>query len=188
VDLHDIADVSQIMGGLALFVSVLFLFFEVRENNRLTRAANNQALVELSSPFNQALIQDRKMAELYVRGAEQYPDLDDVDQYRYRSLLSWWLILHENIYYQWRRGLLDHRSFKPWASELKVFVKQQQLERVWGEMRNLFQDQFACHIDRLLAGDSLSGQFGPFPKRREDRLASGGREPPVPRSPRTPVG
>jgi hypothetical protein len=150
MDIHDIADVAQVVGGSALFVSVLFLFLEVRRNNRLTQAANTQALVGLSAPYHLGLVQDRRMAELYFQGAERYHELDEVDQQRFRSLLSGWLILHENIYYQWRRGLLDHHSFKPWANELKLFVRQQDLAAHWPAMRELFQDQFAAHIERLI--------------------------------------
>jgi hypothetical protein len=150
VDLHNTADAAQVVGGFALFISVLFLFFEVRTNNRLTQAANAQALVGLSSPFNLALIQDRKMAELYVQGAEKYHEMDEVDKCRYRALLTWWLILHENIYYQWRHGLLDQHSFQPWANELRLFIKQQNLGARWPEMKGLFQAQFAEHVHRLI--------------------------------------
>jgi hypothetical protein len=178
VNLHDVADVATIIGGLALLISVLLLLFELRENNRLTRAANNQALVELSSPFNMGLIQDRNMAELYVRGSEKYHEMDEVDQYRYRSLVIWWLIVHENIYYQWRRRLLDNRSFKPWASDLRMFIRLQNLQMIWGEIRDLLQDQFAAYIDRILAGDDdPSGIYTSLPPRRDDQQAK------VPRAP-----
>jgi hypothetical protein len=113
-----------------------------------------------------------------VHGSDKYHEMDEVDQYRYRNLLIWWLIVHENIYYQWRRRLLDHRSFKPWASDLRAFIKQQNLQRFWGGMRDLFQDQFAAYIDRILAGDEDSGSpLTPVPRRRGDQEAG------VPRTP-----
>ena len=43
--------IFTILGNLALVVSVILLIREVRENGRLTRATNAQALVELVSPF-----------------------------------------------------------------------------------------------------------------------------------------
>jgi hypothetical protein len=150
VTLREIADLATVVGGFALFVSVILLIFELRTNNRLARAANTQALVGLSSPFNMALVQDRKVAELCIQGAERFHELDEIDQYRYHSLLTWWLILHENIYYQWRKKLLDDRSFKPWASDLRDFVKRQNLRAHWPKMMGLFQSQFARYIHRLL--------------------------------------
>ena len=136
--------------AIALVISAVAVLYELRQGNKLTRAANSEALVGLSSPYYLGLIQDRKMAELYVLGSTQFPKLDEVDQHRYQSLLFWWLILHENIYYQWRRGLLDGHSYKPWAKELQRFASVQNLDEHWRTMRQLFQDDFANHVGRLV--------------------------------------
>ena len=151
MDLHLLVDISAIFGSIALVVSVLLLALELRESNRLIKAANTQALVSLSTPFNMGLIQDRKMAEFYVHGARQFASMDEIDRYRYKSLLIWWLIFHENIYYQWRQGLLDKHTFKPWTKDLKVFIVQQDLGVHWGLMHNLFQDEFSNFVAQLIA-------------------------------------
>src|SRR5262245_59017988 len=148
--LADLANLSLVVGALVAVLSVILLFRELRENNKLTRASNTQALVEMSAPFFMGLIQDRKMAELYVHGGKDGADMDEVDCYRYRSLVSWWLIFHENAYYQWRKGLLDGHSYKPWANDLKVFIMQQNVADHWKEMKMLFQDEFARHVTALI--------------------------------------
>jgi hypothetical protein len=150
MELHDLADVATVVGGIALFVSVVLLIHELRENNRLAKAANTQALVGLSSPFNLALIQDPKMAEFYVLGGQQFAEMNEVDRYRYRSLLMWWLIFHENVYHQWRQGLLTLHSFQPWLNELKQFVKLQQLWLQWDGLKDLFERSFARHVTRVI--------------------------------------
>ncbi len=144
--LQDLANLSLVVGGIVAVLSVLILFKELRENNKLTRAANTQALVELSAPFYMGIIQDRKLAELYVRGGKETGQMDEVDRYRYRSLVSWWLVFHENAYYQWRNGLLDAHSYKPWANDLDVFLRQQNVAVHWKEMKGLFQDEFAKYV------------------------------------------
>src|SRR5207244_3281848 len=106
---------------------------------------NTQTLVQLSSPFHMGLVQDREMARLYVQGAQTFSAMDEVDRYRYRTLLIWWLIFHENAYYQWQMGLLDNHSYKPWAGDLKVFVQQQDLGTHWQGMKDVFQDEFASY-------------------------------------------
>src|SRR5687768_3898803 len=97
MELKVVSEYAQILGGVALVISVILLILELRVNNRLVRAANTQALVSLSSPFNLALIQDRKMAEFFARGASHLSQMDEVDRYRYKTLLIWWLIFHENV-------------------------------------------------------------------------------------------
>jgi len=150
--------VASIGGSLSLIVSVWLLFLEVRKNNRLTRAANAQALVEISSPLYMTQVQDRNMAEFCLRSARDFQSLDDVDRQRYRNLLIWWLIFHENIYYQRRQGLLDDRAFRPWSRDLLIFIEQQNLHQHWGELKHLFQDEFSDLVSHLIAGVPESKQ------------------------------
>ncbi len=149
--LHFIVDITSILGSLSLVVSVLLLFRELRQSNRLTRAANTQTLVSLSSPYYIGLIQDRTLAQLYHRGSHGVEEMDEVDQYRYKTMIVWWLIFHENVFYQWRLRLLDGRSFKPWVRDLEMFVSRHNLADSWPSLRELFQDDFARHVDRLIA-------------------------------------
>lgn len=148
--LADLGNISLMVGAVVAVLSVTLLFRELRENNKLTRAANTQALVEMSAPFFLGIIQDRKMAELYVQGGKDDAEMDEVDRHRYRSLVSWWLVFHENAFYQWRNGLLDAHSYKPWANDLLVFLRQQNVHVHWKEMKMLFQDEFARHVTRLI--------------------------------------
>jgi hypothetical protein len=151
MDLQDITNVASILGSLALVVSVIILIRELRAGNKLIKASNTQALVQLSSPFQMGLIQDRQMAQLCARGSRSFDDLDDIDQYRYRSLVTWWLVFHENVYYQWKQGLLDDHTYKPWAKDLRVFLRDQNLGRLWAKMEDMFQDEFANHVSGLIS-------------------------------------
>ncbi len=148
--LSDLASIATIVEAVFVVISVYFIWRELRENSKLTRAANNQSLVELSSPFNMQLIQDKQMAELWVSGAKKYAQMDEVDKYRYTSLLTWWLIHHENIYYQKSKGLLDENIYRGWANDLEVFVKEQKLWIHWDKVKNNYQPEFSKHVSQLI--------------------------------------
>jgi hypothetical protein len=142
---------SQIAGSVALVITVVILLRELRENNRLARAANTQALVSISSPFHLSVVQDRAIAELYLAGPDDLARRDDIDRWRHRTLVIWWLIFHENVYYQRQQRLLDARIFEPWARDLRAFIVRQKLAAMWPDIRDLFQREFATYIDELIA-------------------------------------
>jgi hypothetical protein len=146
-----LANIAMIIEAVVVIVSVVFVWYEIRENTRLTRIANSQKLVELAAPFNLQLIQDREMARLWVTGSTDYPSMDPVDQYRYYSLLAWWLMLHENIYYQHERDVLDDVSYAPWEYDLQDTVRTQHLERLWDRLKPNLQATFAMHIEQLMS-------------------------------------
>jgi hypothetical protein len=149
--LETVVGISSILGSLSLVVSVILLIREVRARNNLERAANSQAMVEISGPFYLAMAQDRQLAELFARGARNFDELDEIDRRRCRSLLIWWLIFFENIFYQRRRKLLDRHSFKPWWRDLKLFVREQNFARHWDEIKEQFQEEFAAGVTELIA-------------------------------------
>jgi hypothetical protein len=152
------------LGNIAVFVQALFfilsIYFiwrqlretrrQVQENTDLTRAANTQKLVELSSPFNLMLIQNRDVVGLWLQGDSQFDTMDPTDKERYYNLLMWWLILHQNIYHQWKKGLMDKDTYDNWTRDLKYFLTTKNTTRFMNMWRDIFETSFVKHIDELI--------------------------------------
>jgi hypothetical protein len=150
-ELQSLASISTIIQGIFFIISVFFIWYQIREHNRLTRAANTQSLVELSSPFLIQLSQDRKLAELWVNGTKNYKMMDEVEQFRYQQLLFWWLILHENIYYQYHSGLVDEKMYQGWQIELKEFIRSKQIGLFWDkDMKRFFRAEFQQAVEKMI--------------------------------------
>jgi hypothetical protein len=150
-ELQSLASISTIIQGIFFIISVFFIWYQIREHNRLTRAANTQSLVELSSPFLIQLSQDRKLAELWVNGTKNYKMMDEVEQFRYQQLLFWWLILHENIYYQYQSGLVDEKMYQGWQIELKEFIRSKRIDLFWDkDMKRFFRAEFQQAVEKMM--------------------------------------
>src|SRR6266699_3682845 len=111
MSLSDLASIAIIVQGFLFVVSIALVWYQLRENTRLTRTANTQKLVELSSPFNFQLAQDRALTVLWRQATQRFDELDEIDKERYFNLLTWWLMLHENIYHQWRKKLIEEDTY-----------------------------------------------------------------------------
>jgi hypothetical protein len=150
MNLNAWAAVATIVQAVFLPVSLFLVWYQLTRQTRFTQAANVQSLVELSSPFNLQLIQDKEFARLWVEGPSQFKEMDKVDRYRFKSLLIWWLILHENIFYQNREDLVDKEAYRPWDEDLKEFVRIMDLKDHWSGLKGVFQAGFAKHVDDLI--------------------------------------
>ena len=150
-DLQLLANISIIIQSLFFIISVFFIWYQIREHNRLTRTANTQSLVELSSPFLLQLSQDRDLAELWVHGTKNFDTMDEVERFRYQQLLFWWLILHENIYYQYHSGLVDEQMYQGWQTELQAFIRDKRIDLFWDrDMKRFFRAEFQQRIEELI--------------------------------------
>ena len=152
MNLSDWANIATIVQGVFVIVSLGFVLYQLRESTRLTRAANTEKLVELTSPFHLQLVQDPETARLWVKGVKEWNTMDEVDKERYYTLLSFWLVFHENIYHQEKQGLLDKVTFTTWTNDLKYFIRQQHLKSRWPEMREFYEPSFVEYIDTLIDG------------------------------------
>jgi hypothetical protein len=159
MSLSDWASIAIIVQGIFLVVSVGLVWFQLRENTKLVRAANTQTLVELSSPFYFQLAQDRALTEIWRRGTERLDELDEIDRERYFSLLTWWLMLHENIYHQWKRKLVDEDTFVSWTRDLEYFARRQRLEKHWSRFGNYFEASFAEHVTSIIVSQTKEVEY-----------------------------
>lgn len=154
------SEIASVVESFFVAVSVVLIVLQLRKQTELAQAANSQAAFELSSPFNIELIRDREFARLWMQG----PDLSDpLDKFRHESLVIWWLLLHENIFYQWKKGLLEEEAFLPWRRDLCAFAERVNLSADWPQLRPVYQTGFATYVEGLLLSTSRADRRGPEP-------------------------
>lgn len=163
--------IATILQAIVVVISLYFIWRQIQQQTRqmeqqteLTRIANTQSLVSLSSPLNLELIKDPGMARFWIDGAKEFATYNNVDQYRYKSLLIWWLIFHENIFYQHQKHLLDEGIYASWNYDLTDFVQRHNLKLHWAELRPAFQADFTKHIDSLIKADGSASQVSHDPQ------------------------
>jgi len=145
------ADLAGIVEAVFVIASIGFIWYELRQSRKLTQAANVQAIVDLTSPFTLQLIQDKRITELWYEGATYFDKMEKVDQYRYKELLTWWLILHENLFYQQRNGLMDKTIYSGWNRDLHNFIARKKLGKHWEGMKSEYQKEFVQHVNTIIA-------------------------------------
>jgi hypothetical protein len=158
--LSDLTDIASIISSILALISLVFIWHELRETTRLTKASNTRSLVELSSPFNLLLARDREVAELWLKGGRQFADLDDVDKWRYRFLLFHSLTLQENIFYQNAKKLMDEEAYNSWMRSFEEFVQEHNLDQHWEQLEHYYQSDFAACVKRLLERQDCVGRKG----------------------------
>jgi len=154
MSLSDLASIAIIVQGFLFVISIGLVWYQLRENTKLIRAANTQNLVELSTPFYLQLAQDRALTELWQQATQRFDELDEIDRGRYFNLLTWWLMLHENIYHQWRSKLVDEDTYSSWTRDLEYFARRQQLGNHWTRLNSYFEVSFAEHVTTIIVSQT----------------------------------
>jgi hypothetical protein len=121
----------------------------------LSRAANTQALVNLITPLN-LKVTDRAMAELWVKGDEGIDKVSDVTEReiqreQYHSLVASNMVFYENVYAQFRDGLLDKDIYDGWDKDLAAFIAKHKIAKRWSGWKELYRKDFSDHVDQIIA-------------------------------------
>jgi hypothetical protein len=90
-----ISAISEMIGALAVVVSLVYLAFQIRQNTkqleqseRTSIAASVTASATTYRENRQYIYTNPEVAEMYLKGLADPESLDEVERYRFRLLLS----------------------------------------------------------------------------------------------------
>jgi hypothetical protein len=130
--------------------SVILIWYQLMQQTKLTKAANVQALVNTATPFNLLVAQDDGFADLWRRGPAEFGEFNAAQKIRYENGVIWHLMFHENVFLQNQNKLLDNYMYAAWNADLRKFVRRQNLEQHWEDMKIAYHVDFRAHIDALM--------------------------------------
>jgi hypothetical protein len=141
------AHISTVAQFFVVFVSVGFIWYQLRQQTKLARIANTQAQAALVSPFNLEIAQNEKMAKLWIISSEEWEKLSVENKEQYDSMLRWWFIFYENIFFQKESGLLDKSIFEGWLRDIDDFVEDQLVEKHWSKLNKAYHQTFVDYMN-----------------------------------------
>ena len=149
MDVTTTAAIAQIAEAVLVAVTVVFIAFELRETQRMTRAANTHKLFESLTPFYMAAMQDRDLLRLYGASTEEIAKLDGIDRLRHRAVQLWWLSVFENFYRQAQGGFVERGYAEGWDRSLAAFANSPGVTAIWPTARHQFDAAFVAHVEEL---------------------------------------
>jgi hypothetical protein len=123
VNWEAISAIGQIVGAIAVVISLIYLASEVRSNARATRPA---AMRSMSNAFNrwiQQLVVHPNLSELYYRGIHDFESLKRADLVRFSALMSQAFRNSEELYYRQLEGHVDLRVWHGWQATIRDILE-----------------------------------------------------------------
>jgi hypothetical protein len=107
VNWEAISAIGQLVGALAVVISLIYLANEVRNNAHATRHAAMRATLDSFNRLAQQLTQDPDLAGLFYRGCDDFESLEGVDRARFGWFMHQMFRNMEDVYHQHLKGHLD---------------------------------------------------------------------------------
>lgn len=141
---------GQILGGLAVFASLVFVGYELKRNNDLAVVQSQQELVATSIELK-ALLTDPHTLSILM--SEESEDSSPEDELLFVALVGAWFDLYELVILSQNKGILTEEQFVIWMNgmctlpthwletfETKIANRNNYLPEVGQNVRRCLQD------------------------------------------------
>ena len=144
------AAVAEILGVVAVVVSLLLLVRSISQNTAAMRISNDNFVYERQDAIIATLVTDESVAELYVKheNKEQLSDVEHVRMWNqlFRDMLMWELAFSRR-----RDGHFSEAHWRDWDDAYTLQFLGEFPPSWWAEARPLVNVNFAKHIDAIYA-------------------------------------
>ena len=140
--LQDWASIAEIIGAIAIVLSLVYVAYELRENTRALQATSRQALGDQDLTYFQTLLDPSILARAMDkrRRGEELSDLE-ISQLQERQHLNFRIF--EHAYSQYRRGALEDREWERYQRVVSINVCTNEMAKgMWPRYENGFDPEF----------------------------------------------
>jgi hypothetical protein len=113
--LQDWGALGELIGGVAIIVSLIYVGLQVRQGTHATRAATSQAFTDQYISVLPPL-REPGFAEIFWRGLRGLHNLQGSEKVVFMSFIATFLRIFEAFYFQEKDGAFDTRLFGGWSN------------------------------------------------------------------------
>ena len=145
-----LAETTQLLGGIGVIASMIYVGIQIRNNSRAVRAATNLQIshTQTSSLYNMASNAD--LAELVVRGGGDFAALKGLDRARFRFHAMFVLTFNQNIFFQHKIGTLTGSDWDSFSGDLVSYFDMPGARQAWPTYRKRFSTEFQEHVNQIV--------------------------------------
>lgn len=172
--LTDLANLGQLIGGIAVVASLLFVGFQIRQNTKANRASTLQMNADYWLHYLTSLA-DPAMSEVYAKGAMGSEGLDGPQFGRFFLICRATFMGCENQHHQYLAGLLDEDAYRGYEATIREqIVAFPGIRAMWELVKHTYSPEFVAFLDEQIA-DAPERDRGSVQSRWRALLADGER-------------
>ena len=143
-------EILQVIGGIGVIGSLIYVAIQVRNNARALRAAT---FLQISHNMQGALFNmasNEELASLVLRGGDDFSALSRIEKARFRFHGMFILSLNQNIYTQHKIGTLTNSDWDSFNKDLDSYFDMNGARQAWQHYKGRFNPEFQAYVERII--------------------------------------
>jgi len=155
VNLQDWASIAEIVGGIAVIVSLIYVGLQVNDSTSAIRSAAASDATTAMQSWYLEMGKNRQASGVWLNAMTSPKPLPDHDEFQFLMSMHAAILGMQNSYLLSKEGTLD-AEFREAVTTAIVAVKDLPgLDRFWRQRRGFFHAGFAEYVDGLLARKAI---------------------------------
>lgn len=145
-----IGAVGEIVGALAVFLTLVYLALQIRQNTSAVRASALDSSITAVGAIRQAVFSSSEVADIYLRGLASIDNLDQVERDRFRLILNNILWSLWNVYSQASYAGLSTSTWESQRTLIGRILTTPGGQWFWSSYSEEFEQSFREEVDGIV--------------------------------------
>jgi len=145
---------GELLGAVAVVVSLVYLSRQVHQNTTAVQTANAVTVQGNFQQLARMFYTDREMGDIVLRAMKDDDDMTPADRIAAYAYFFDFLKTAELAYYEFRNGDLDPQLWEASFEFYHAYFTTPGFKAYWAERRSAFIPMFREAMDGWLAGES----------------------------------
>jgi hypothetical protein len=155
VDLQEWASVAEIVSGIAVIVSLIYVGLQVNHSTSAIRSAAASDATTAMQSWYLEMGRNRQASDIWFNAMRSVEPLPAHDEFQFLMSMHTAILGMQNSYLLAKEGTLDD-EFREAVTTAIVAVKDLPgMQRYWRQRRGFFHSGFATYVDGLLVRDAI---------------------------------
>ena len=145
-----VSAVGQIVGALAVVISLIYLAVQMRQNTRAVRGTSFQAVTDAFNQFNLSIAHDKELARIFRLGSQGIGNLDEDQQIQFAFLCLSAVRIFDTMYHQSKLGTGELGLWRAEERALATLLQYPGIRAWWATNPLSVTEEFRTYIERVL--------------------------------------
>jgi len=146
-----ISAVSQLVGSIAVVLSVLYLAVQVHRSTRVAKLATQDAAATALRDVTKPFMENAELERIWRVGLEDIGALTIEERTRFFHAAYQFLKAFETIHFHYAYGLMDKQLWEGWQGLLRHYVAAPGMAHYWQVRPDVFSERFRNFVNSLEA-------------------------------------
>ena len=156
MSLEQLGIVAEIVGAIAIIITLIYLTIQVKDSARASRAAAVTDATTAMQAFYQELGSNPATSKLFLDGLTQPDTLSREDQFQYLMIMHSCFLGFQRSFFLAREGTLDVALRDSIGTAMHAVNHLAGMHFYWRQRKGYFQLEFVEWVEGLLARDPLT--------------------------------